>query len=164
MGVGCWLRTTIHYRGNSFRTKDEVFDKIELNDKIIANCEKDLMTYMTMTEPAKFWRESEAEVGETPYIWLMNQVQTAIDSIKECSEENAKLKILLFDWDECHNADGMAIEAPKTDSKGTYYGGDYIDTVYPDGTPAYNHRKSILGIEYPEACPLVGNPNVRPFE
>lgn len=148
MGVGCWLRTTIHYRGYSFKTKDELYDKIEENNRIIEICEKDLMMYMTMTEPAKFWRESEAEVGETPFTWMYNEVQRNIDSIKECTEENARLNILLWKWDECHREDGMAIEAPESDTRCTYYGGDFIDTVYPDGTEAHNHRKSILGNDF----------------
>ena len=99
MGIGCWLRTTVHYRGQSFRTKDEVQDKIDENNRIIEVCEKDLMMYMTMTEPAKFWRESEAEVGETPLTWMYNEVQRCIDGIKESTEENARLYILLNEWD-----------------------------------------------------------------
>lgn len=148
MGVGCWLRTTVHYRGQSFRTKDEVQDKIDENNRIIEVCEKDLMMYMTMTEPAKFWRESESEVGESPLTWMYNEVQRCIDGIKESTEENARLYILLNEWDDCHNENGVAIAQPKGELGDSFYGGDFIDSVYPDGTEAYNHRKSILGDDY----------------
>jgi hypothetical protein len=143
MGMGCYLTTTIHYHDKIFQSKDELINEIELNNNIINNCEKELMTYMVMTEPSKFWRESEAEVGETPYIWLWNEVQRCIDSIKEYSAQNERLYILLYDWDECHDKNGVAITAPKTDSNGKYFGGDCINTVYPDGTEAYNYRKDL---------------------
>lgn len=140
MGWGCYLTTTIYYNGHMFRSKDEVFDEIELNNSIIANCEKELLMYMTMTEPAKFWRESEAEVGETPLVWLQNEVQHCIDSIKENTEKNAVLQILLDKWDECHTKNGKAIAEPKTNKIGSYYGGDEIATVYPDGSEAYTPK------------------------
>lgn len=146
MGTGCWLRTTIHYRGESFKTKDDVQDKIDQNNRIIEMCERDLLMYMTMTEPAKFWRESESEVGETPLTWMYNEVQRCIDGIKECTEENSRLYILLYEWDECHTEWGVAIEQPKGETRGSYYGGDFIDSVYPDGSQAHNVRESIFGM------------------
>ena len=144
MGFGCTLRTDIYFSHKTYKSKDEVMDDIELNERIIKDCESELMQLAIMTEPAKFWRESEAEVGETPWIWIQNQVMRNIESIKECQDELSKLRTLLFAWDDCHTIDGKAIESPKTDSYGTYFWGEFIDSVYPDGTEAHTPRKSIF--------------------
>ena len=139
MGSGCTLRTNIYFSHKNFKTKDEVIDEIELNESIIRNCEKDLMMLVTMTEPSKFWRESEAEVGETPWIWMQNEAQQNIDSIKECQSELDKLRTLLCHWDECHDKNGNAIEPPKRSNYAdSYFWGDWIKSVYPDGEVAYD--------------------------
>lgn len=143
MGCGCTLRTNIYYSHEMFKTKDEVMEKIELHESIIRNCEEELMQLVVMTEPAKFWRESEAEVGETPWVWMQNEAKQCLNSIKESQIELANLYLLYYRWDECHTADGKAIES-KEDENGTYFWGDYIESVYPDGTPAYDPKKSIL--------------------
>lgn len=146
MGQGCTLRTNIYFSHKTYTSKDDVMDDIELNEKIIKDCESELMQLAIMTEPTKFWRESEAEVGETPWIWIQNQVLRNIESIKECQEELSKLRTLLFAWDECHNEEGLAIEPlGGTGYDKSYFWGDFINSVYPDGTEAYNYRKSILG-------------------
>lgn len=142
MGSGCTLRTNIYFSHKNFKTKDEVIDEIELNESIIRNCEKDLMMLVTMTEPAKFWRESEAEVGETPWIWMQNEAQRNIESIKECQSELDKLKTLLYCWDECHNKDGNAIEPPQgSNYSDSYFWGDWIKSVYPDGEVAHDPQE-----------------------
>ena len=70
----------------------------------------------------------------------------SIESIKECQDELSKLRTLLFAWDECHNEEGLAIEPlGGTGYDKSYFWGDFINSVYPDGTEAYNYRKSILG-------------------
>lgn len=141
MGFGCTLRTNIYFSHKTYTSKDEVMDDIELNEKIIKDCESELMQLAIMTEPAKFWRESEAEVGETPWIWVQNQVLQNIESIKECQEELSKLRTLLFAWDDCHTTNGKAIDSPKEDSNGTYFWGDFIESVYPDGSESHNPKK-----------------------
>lgn len=139
MGSGCTLRTNIYFSHKNFKTKDEVIDEIELQKSFITNAEKDLMMLVIMTEPAKFWRESEAEVGETPWIWMQNQVMTAIETIKDASEELLKLQTLLYCWDECHDKDGNAIEPPKGSTySDSYFWGDWIKSVYPNGEVAYD--------------------------
>ena len=142
MGSGCTLRTNIYFSHKNFKTKEEVIDEIELKESIIRNCQEELMMLVTMTEPAKFWRESEAEVGETPWIWMQNEAIKNIESIKEETEELSKLRTLLYCWDDCHDKEGNAIEPPKGDScSRDYFWGDWIKSVYPDGEVAYDPQE-----------------------
>ena len=103
MGSGCTLRTNIYFSHKNYRSITEVEEEIKLQESFIANAEKDLMMLITMTEPDKFWRKDEAEVGETPWIWMQNQAMDAIRTIKESSEELSKLRTLLWEWSECHD-------------------------------------------------------------
>lgn len=139
MGSGCTLRTNIYFSHKNFKTKEDVIDEIELKESIIRNCQEELMMLVTMTEPAKFWRESEAEVGETPWIWMQNEAIRNIESIKEETEELSKLRTLLYCWDECHDKAGNAIEPFKgTKFSESYFWGDWIKSVYPSGDVAYD--------------------------
>lgn len=145
MGCGCTLRTNIYFSHKMYRSKSEVMDDIELYETIIKNCENELMMLVTMTEPAKFWRESEAEVGETPWIWMRNDAQQNINIIKEYTAELENLQRLLLCWDECHNENGVAIEPNDGNAFDSYFWGDTLMSVYPDGTPAhdpYNELKA----------------------
>ena len=142
MGSGCTLRTNIYFSHKNYKTKDEVIDEIELKESIIKNCQEELMMLVTMTEPAKFWRESEAEVGETPWIWMQNEAIRNIESIKEETEELSKLRTLLYCWDDCHNENGDAIEPfEDQDRCGDYFWGDWVKSVYPDGEVAYDPQE-----------------------
>ena len=142
MGFGCTLRTNIFYSHKSFKSLEEVLDEINLRKDIIKNCEAELLSLAVMTEPAKFWRESEAEVGETPFVWIQNQVLQNVQSIREVQTELDDLEALASAWDEVHNEEGKAIEAPESeDYMRSYFWGDYIDSVYPDNTPAHTVKK-----------------------
>ena len=145
MSCGCTLRTNVFFSHKMYRTIDEVMYDIEMCETIIRNCEIELKMLATMTEPAKFWRESEAEVGETPWVWMQNEVQQNIDSIKEYQEELTKLRLLLSNWDECHDKDGNAIEPNGGHQTKSYFWGDTLKSVYPDGSVAYDPYKELFG-------------------
>ena len=142
MGSGCTLRTNIYFSHKNYKSITEVEEDIQLQESFIANAEKDLMMLITMTEPDKFWRKDEAEVGETPWIWMQNQAMQAIETIKDASEELSKLRTLLYEWDACHNKEGLAIEPHKgTGYDKSYFWGDWIKSVYPDGEIAHDPEK-----------------------
>ena len=139
MGSGCTLRTNIYFSHKNYKSIAEVEEEIKLQESFIANAEKDLMMLITMTEPERFWRKDEAEVGETPWIWMQNQAMQAIETIKEASEELSKLRTLLYEWHECHDKEGLAIEPHKgTGYDKPYFWGDWIKSVYPDGEVAHD--------------------------
>ena len=139
MGSGCTLRTNIYFSHKNYKSISEVEEEIKLQESFIANAEKDLMMLITMTEPERFWRKDEAEVGETPWIWMQNQAMQAIETIKEASEELSKLRTLLWEWSECHDEKGFAIEPHEgTGYDKPYFWGDWIKSVYPDGEIAHD--------------------------
>ena len=139
MGSGCTLRTNIYFSHKNYRSITEVEEDIKLQESFIANAEKDLMMLITMTEPERFWRKDEAEVGETPWIWMQNQAMQAIETIKESTEELSKLRTLLWEWSECHDEKGFAIEPFKGSGYDKpYFWGDWIKSVYPDGEIAHD--------------------------
>jgi hypothetical protein len=139
MGSGCTLRTNIYFSHKNYKSITEVEEDIQLQESFIANAEKDLMMLITMTEPDRFWRKDEAEVGETPWIWMQNQAMQAIETIKDASEELSKLRTLLWEWSECHNEEGLAIEPVKgSHYSKPYFWGDWIKSVYPDGEIAHD--------------------------
>lgn len=143
MGSGCTLRTNIYFSHKTYRSISEVEEEIKLQESFIANAEKDLMMLITMTEPDKFWRKDEAEVGETPWIWMQNEAQQCLETIKDASEELSKLRTLLWEWSECHDEEGYAIEPFKgSGCNKPYFWGDWIDSNYPDGTKAYRPREA----------------------
>lgn len=145
MGSGCTLRTNIYFSHKTYSSITEVEEEIKLQELFIANAEKDLMMLITMTEPERFWRKDEAEVGETPWIWMQNQAMQAIETIKEATEELSKLRTLYYKWNDCHDKEGFAIEPHKGTSYGkSYFWGDWIDSNYPDGTQAYRPREQFL--------------------
>lgn len=142
MGSGCTLRTNIYFSHKNYKSITEVEEDIQLQESFIANAEKDLMMLITMTEPDKFWRKDEAEVGETPWIWMQNQAMQAIETIKEATDELSKLRTLLWEWSECHDEEGLAIEPHKgTGYDKSYFWGDWIKSVYPDGEVAHDPEK-----------------------
>lgn len=146
MGSGCTLRTNIYFSHKNYRSITEVEEEIKLHESFIANAEKDLMMLITMTEPDKFWRKDEAEVGETPWIWMQNEAQRCLETIKESSEELSKLRTLLWEWSDCHDEKGFAIEPFKGSGYDKpYFWGDWIDSNYPDGTKAYRPREALFG-------------------
>lgn len=146
MGSGCTLRTNIYFSHKNYRSISEVEEEIKLQESFIANAEKDLMMLITMTEPDRFWRKDESEVGETPWIWMQNEAQRCLETIKESSEELVKLRTLLWEWSECHDEEGFAIEPFKGSGYDKpYFWGDWIDSNYPDGTKAYRPREALLG-------------------
>ena len=145
MGSGCTLRTNIYFSHKSYKSKDEVMNDIDLHARIIKDCENELMQLAIMTEPDKFWRKDEAEVGETPWVWIQNQVTRNIESIKESQEELSKLVTLLYCWDECHDKEDYAIEPFNgTGYDKSYFWGDWIDSNYPDGTKAHRPKEALF--------------------
>jgi hypothetical protein len=139
MGSGCTLRTNIYFSHKNYQRIEDVEDEIKLHESFIANAEKDLMMLLVMTEPDKFWRKDEAEVGETPWIWMQNEAQRCLETIKESSEELAKLRTLLYEWSDCHDKEGFAIEPFKGSGYDKpYFWGDWIKSVYPDGNIAHD--------------------------
>lgn len=125
MGWATYLMHTMEFYKETYKTKYEVEQEIEESERIIEVCEKDLQSFGIMTEPQKFCPEEN-----DPIIWVRNEIEYNIQTIKAETIRLYKLETLLENWDKCHDDKGNAI-VPKDKElwSKVYMDGDFIDTV-----------------------------------
>lgn len=125
MGWATYLTTTIEYYKETYKTKYQVEEEIEICKSIIGRCKKDLYSYAIMTEPQKFCPEEN-----DPLIWISNEVEDNLQLLEEETIKLYKLELLLEEWDKCHNEEGKAIKS-KDDKllDKSYLDGDFIEAV-----------------------------------
>lgn len=83
-----------------------------------------------MTEPRKYCDEET----QNPYYMVVNEFQDAMNNLEEAMYDKFKLELLLDNWDDCHNKEGLAIDPPEDIHYDTaFLSGDFVKTVkYPD--------------------------------
>lgn len=124
------LFCNLSFNRETFNSKFEVKDKIEELDKYINTCKKELRDMALMTEPAKFMgKEDESD----PYSFVTSKVEDSLELLEEYTIERYKLCVLLDNWENCHNEDGLAIYPPDGIEWNTaYLHGDFVkSTKYP---------------------------------
>lgn len=133
MGFGTTVFTRLYFSHQTYNSLEEIQEKIEELESWIRNEREKIGKFAIMTEPDKWWRKDEAEVGETPMVWVENEIENALNAIEEYREELTRLYILEGAWDECHDKDGIGIGLPKNVKYGdSYIHGDFIKTKDPD--------------------------------
>lgn len=125
MGWATYLTTTIEYYKETYNTKFQVEEEIEICKATIGRCKKDLLSYALITEPQKFCPEES-----DPLIWISNEVEDNLQLLEEETIKLYKLELLLEEWDKCHNKEGKAIKS-KDDKlwDKAYLSGDFIEAV-----------------------------------
>ena len=124
------LFCNISYNRETFNSKYEVEDKLNTVNKYINDCKKVLRDLAIMTEPNKFFNDN-------PDSDLYNQItinfEDTIELLEEYYIEKYKLLLLLDNWENCHNKEGLAIYPPDNiDWNTTYLHGDFVkSTKYP---------------------------------
>ena len=108
----------------------EVEDEISDLDKCIESCKKVLRDMALMTEPTKFM---DKDSDTNPYYFVTEQVEDNLELLEEYTIERYKLSVLLDNWDNCHNKEGLAIYPPDNVDRNTaYLHGDFVkSTKYP---------------------------------
>lgn len=129
MGYNTKLFCNIIFNGETFNSKREVEERIEITKECLQNIKDNIRNFIMMTEPRKFCPENC-----DPLIWINNQYEDAIDSFEECCIELYKLEKLLDNWDNCHEEDGLAICPPDNITwKTAFLNGDFVKTTkYPN--------------------------------
>ena len=123
------LFCSIPFIGASYGSLWEVESEIKKKEKCYEKCKQELRDLVMMTDPQKYFTESE-ENGS-----VYDQVSERIDSITESMEdwmcELHDLYYLRDKWDMCHDREsGLAIPPPDSISHcAAYYHGDYVKTV-----------------------------------
>lgn len=123
------LFCNISYNRATYNSINEVKDKISELDKDIESCKKVIRDMALMTEPSKY-----ADKDENPYYFVTERVEEALEELEDYLIEKYKLEILLNNWKNCHNKEGLAIYPPDDiDYDTAYLRGDFIhSTKYPD--------------------------------
>lgn len=123
------LFCNITFSRETFNYKSEVEDRIEETEKLLQTMKDQIRNFVMMTEPRKFCPENY-----DPLIWINNEYEDLMASIEEYSIELYKLRILLDNWDNCHEKDGLAICPPDDITwKTAFLDGDFVKTTkYPN--------------------------------
>lgn len=144
MGWGIYLYPQIYYSKVDFKSKWDVEREIEDTKKVIKMLEDKLMSLVMTTEPDKMMPK---DYDGSPLEWLMFSYRELMEgwdeTIKSYYYELWKLELLHENWDNAHNKDGKAVRPPKGAFKEwdtAYMEGDFIDSVYPDGTDPYSQE------------------------
>lgn len=124
------LFCNLSFNRETFNSKFEVEDKIKELDECINTCKKELRDMALMTEPSKFMgKEDESD----PYLFVTSKVEDSLELLEEYTIERYKLCVLLENWENCHNEEGLAIYPPDGINWDTaYLHGDFVhSTKYP---------------------------------
>lgn len=119
------LFCNITFNRETFNSKREVEERIEDLERYNQMLKDKIRDLVMMTEPQKFCPE-----GYDTIIWIRNELQDILDALDECTTDLYKLNLLLENWEECHNEEGLAIAPPDgIDWNTVYLTGDFVKTT-----------------------------------
>ena len=125
MSCSTKLFCNITFSRETFNSKSEVEDRIEETERFLQITKDQIRNFVMMTEPRKFCPENY-----DPLIWINNEYEDLMASIKDYSIELYKLRTLLNNWDNCHEEDGLAICPPDNITwKTAFLDGDFVNTI-----------------------------------
>lgn len=124
MSYTTYLHCSIAFIRETYNNKYEVLDDLDVCEKMINYLEGSLRELVMITEPKKFCNEDE-----DPQAWLSINVRDKLESLEEEYVKRYKLHLLLDNWNNSHNNEGLAIDIPSTECKNPYVYGDFIKTV-----------------------------------
>lgn len=129
MGWSSNLFCNINFNRETYNSKYEVENKIEELENSIKNAKEMIKSLVLITEPKKFCSEDN-----DPLFWIQHTTDEWIELLEENTIELYKLNLLLENWENCHNKEGLAIYPPETIRWDTsFLCGDFIkSTKYPD--------------------------------
>lgn len=113
------LYCNVSFNRETFNTKYEVEQALENVKADIISYEEEIKALVYMTEPQKFYN-----VEDNMYYELRSRTNELLELLSENYIMQYKLSLLLYNWDKCHDKDGLAI-APPDDIK-PYLWGDFI--------------------------------------
>lgn len=137
MSWGTYFTNTYEFHRETYTTLGEAQNALEDTTKRIQELRADLLSYAMMTEPNKFID------AEDPLYEIKRKVNELCDELENESVKQYMLSELVEYWDECHiTIDGEVYGMTPREEEGRnswngpryYCDGDYIKSVYPDGT------------------------------
>lgn len=129
MSYSTELFCNISFNKETFNTKYEVQNRIDELERIIKYIKEYIKNMVMITEPKKFIDDEY-----DPIVYLTNECERQFEELEEYTIELYKLGILLNEWDNCHNEEGLAIYPPENINWDTaYLHGDFVNsTKYPN--------------------------------
>lgn len=129
MGWSTELFCNISFHKQTYNSKYEVEAEIENLKECIKTAENRIRNLVMITEPNKFVPE-ECD----PISYLTDEFEEQLELIREYEIELYKHELLLYNWDACHNEEGLAISPPKDMKWDTaYLEGDFVKSVDSPG-------------------------------
>lgn len=129
MGWSSELFCNIHFNKQTYNNKYEVESQLEDLNNWINTCKEKLRDLAIMTEPRKYCDEET----QNPYYFVINEFKDCIDNLEEALIEKYKLELLLENWENCHNKEGLAIDPPEgIHYDSAFFWGDFVKSIkYP---------------------------------
>lgn len=119
------LTCNVSYNRCSYNSREEVESDLEERETLIKRATEDLRDLAMMTEPSKFCNKDD-----DPYQFVHDQFRNAMELLEEALVDKYKLTLLLYNWDKCHNEEGLAINPPEGFKWDTaYLTGEYVKAV-----------------------------------
>lgn len=129
------LFCNIHFNRQTYNSKYDVEIQLEEVNNWIITLKDKLRDLAIMTEPRKYCDEET----ENPYYFVINQFQDCMNDLEDSIVEKYKLELLLYNWDACHNKEGLAIDPPEGIHYDTaFLSGDFVKSI------KYPNNKSLL--------------------
>jgi len=128
----------VSFYGETFNTKYELEEAIKEAQEGLDEAKAGLYKLAYMTDPSKFM---DKEYDGSPEMWIDERIKAIIHDIGVAEVDLYKYRLLEEYWDKFHTNEGKIITIPKEmrDNHAIWeyaYGeGDFLDAVYPDGTP-----------------------------
>lgn len=138
MGWGTYFTMTHYFNRETYTHLGQVETALQESKKRMQEVESELTALALMTEPKKFVSEDS-----DPIYVLRQRVKELLEEYNQLSIDIYMLSELKEYWDECHKTiDGevYGIEPNLSEGRNSWEGpkyycsGDFIKTVYPDGT------------------------------
>lgn len=141
MGYEVHVLAPYSFYNEDVNTKYQVEDRLKECKKGQEEAVKALYKLAYMTDPRPFM---DKDYKGSPEEWIDERAEAIIHDLQVAAVDEYKYKVLLEMWDQYHmmiDGEEKTITLPKElrDKKPIWehaYGeGDWIDPVYPDGTP-----------------------------
>lgn len=126
MGFGTYLKTDLYFSHKTFNMRREVEEELDKVKESIRLSKERIKQFALMTEPNKFCPKDN-----DPLWWVSNELEEILSALEEEMVDEFKLEMLLENWDDCHDENGLAIPDPndKDGQSHSYLDGDYVNTI-----------------------------------
>ena len=125
----------IDFSDKSYNDLCEVEDDLDTAMRLIKTVEDELFGLVMMTEPNKMLSKSIEEDECDAMDILRARFNQCMESLEEYCLDRDKLDLLVYNWKNCPNDQGLAIAPPdEMDWDDCYMDGDFIKTVKDKNT------------------------------